>query len=256
MIKDFFNILTACMGYLSSREHLVLVFVAILLGGLCWLLCASYTKLWNKHFNVNAKHHILCGIAALCTIFFIYGFYSVRYLENLVHNVVGVWETNLLEDDEWADSTFEIAFYAVQRVDPAPFKRYREPKNGGSTIPLESSAAIQVCAETYVYEACESFATEYPFLNRLLKVRAGISREAIEEDIEEYFDEGHSIYPAEQAIDLAAWYIESELIAQAPTIVKKTRTVLFLLFLLIQAIPFGIIGYVAYKNLKIKQLYY
>ena len=256
MIKDFFSILTSCVDYLSTKEHLLLLFISILFGGICWLLCASYTKLWNKHFYVKTKHHILCGIAALLTIFFVYGFYSVRYLEDLAIDVVEKWEISLLEDNEWANITFEKAFYAVKKVDPASFKGYREPKNGGQTVPLETQVAVQTFAETYVYEACESFATEYSFLNRLLKVKAGISKEVIGDDINDYFDEGHEIYPAEQAIDLAAWYIESELIAQAPAIVNKTRTVLSLLFLLIQIIPFSIIGYIAYRDLKVKRYNY
>ena len=253
MFSDFYNILTECAAYLSGKEKFILFIFSMLLGGVCWWCCASYTKLWHKQFYVKAQHHILCGIAALLTIAFVYGFYSIRYLEDLVYEIVEEWEDDLLDNYDWSEATFEKAFYATKAVDPTAFKRVREPKDGGQTIPLETQTAIQVCAETYVYEACASFASAYRFLNRFLKAKTGISKEAIKDDINNYFNAGHSVYPAEQAIELAAWYIETELIAQAPAIVKKTRTVLFLLFLLIQAIPFSIIGYVAYNNLKLKQ---
>jgi hypothetical protein len=64
---------------------------------------------------------------------------------------------------------------------------------------------------------------------------------------------GKSTYPAERAVDLASAYLQISLAEQAHRIVLMGRVVVLLGFLLLQAIPFGIIGYAAYQDLNIRR---
>lgn len=59
-------------------------------------------------------------------------------------------------------------------------------------------------------------------------------------------------YQVKDAVRLVAKTIREDLEKQAPRVVKLSRIILVILFLLVQLIPFGLIGYAAYKNLKIK----
>jgi len=59
-------------------------------------------------------------------------------------------------------------------------------------------------------------------------------------------------YQVKDAVKLVAKTISEDLKKQAPRVVKLSRMILVILFLLVQLIPFGFIGYAAYKNLKIK----
>lgn len=58
-------------------------------------------------------------------------------------------------------------------------------------------------------------------------------------------------YKISDAVALVSKTIRQDLISQTPRVVKLSRLVLFLLFIVIQCIPFGLIGYAAYRDLKI-----
>ena len=65
--------------------------------------------------------------------------------------------------------------------------------------------------------------------------------------------EGDNMYPAERAVDLASAYLQISLAEKAHRTVLIGRVVVFIAFLLLQAIPFGIIGYAAYQDLNIRR---
>jgi hypothetical protein len=54
----------------------------------------------------------------------------------------------------------------------------------------------------------------------------------------------------DHAVDLATRLIRGALVPQTDRAVYLSRTTAILLFLLFQAIPFSVIGYAAYKDLK------
>ena len=58
-------------------------------------------------------------------------------------------------------------------------------------------------------------------------------------------------YPPQKVVALSAEEIRGQLVQQTPRAVKFGRLIAVLLFFLIQAIPFGIIGYAAYKDIKV-----
>lgn len=255
MIRDFFDILSLCLSYLSGKQWFAVILIGILLAVVCWIICAYYTKLWNKRFHVRFKHHLLCGLAAVFTLVFTIYFYGAGNLGRLSVELIDYWEEDILSDDEWGSETFEKAYYAVKEIAPEAFRGIPAPDKRDAFIPLNTNKMQQMFVATYVKETCKTFGTEYPFLNSLLKANAGISEDVISKDITDYFKRTNDIYPAERAIKLATSYIKEGLIRQAPKTMRKARFILCMLFLLVQAIPFSVIGYVAYKDLKMKQYY-
>jgi hypothetical protein len=253
MIKDFFDVLSECISLLSAGQWTGVLMVSFVLAILCWVICVYYTKLWNKRFHVKAQHHFICGIAVALTFMFSIWYYAFGNLEGLVLNIVNEWEKALLEDGEWSDATFEQAYLAVEEIAPDAFHgRARPGEEDCSIIPLHTEEMIQTCVTIYVDAACESFGTKHPYLDMLIHAKSGISEETITQDIKAYF-ENEDTYPLERGIALAAEHIREELVRQAPETVAKTRWILFLLFVTVQLIPFGWIGYCAYKDLHIRQ---
>jgi hypothetical protein len=91
----------------------------------------------------------------------------------------------------------------------------------------------------------------------MLSARPGVSEDEIEYDIREYFrNNPGTMYPLERAVEIAAEHISESLLEQSPKTVWKTQLILIILFMVVQLIPFGTIGYFAYKDLKIGKYNY
>jgi len=250
MLKDFIEILLQCVSFTGIGILSGVVLLSLALGALCWIACSYYTRLWNKRFHVKLRHHLLCGIAALLTVIFTVLFYTVGNLEFIVNEMIDSWNEKLVENAQWHTQTYTIAFYAVKEQYPGEFRDVPEPGRKNSYIPFNNNSMIQTCVETYVNEACANFSTMHPLLDKMLSVRSGISEEKITKDIQDYFRTRKNVYPLNRAIVIAARHIRESLLEQSPKTVWKTRLILAALFLAVQLIPFGTIGYCAYKDLK------
>ncbi|MDR1130290.1 MAG: hypothetical protein LBK96_04850 [Prevotellaceae bacterium] len=256
MIKDFFDVLSECISDLTGKQWIGIIWASLGLAALCWFVCVYYTKLWNNRFHVKPRHHFICGIAVILTVLFTLSFRAFGNLEEIVCRTVDEWEEQLVTDDEWGNETFEQAYLAVEKVNPDAFRGLARPGEENCFIPIYTDEMTKTCVTAYVDAACGSFRTNHRYLNMLVHAEVGLSEEAITQDIVTYFKEtGKDRYPLERAVALAARYIREELVAQAPGTVAKTRWLLAFLFLLVQSVPFGWIGYCAYKDLRIRNEY-
>ena len=254
MVRDFFYIIAKCISSLNDSALLSTVFLALMLGALCWVACSYYTRLWNKRFRVKFPHHLLCAMAAVLTVIFTVQYRAVGNLENIVDDIIGKWSKHLLDDSDFKNKTYETAFYALKVLYSNEFKDVPAPDAKGTYIPVNNNDMKQICVEIYVKEACADFSTQRPFLDKMLRARPGISEEKILDDINDFFrNNPGTMYPLERAVKIAAKHIRENLLEQSPKTVWKTRLILIFLFLAAQMIPFGTIGYFAYKDLNIKQ---
>jgi hypothetical protein len=240
---------------MSAVEFFGALMTAFAMGALCWVACSYYTRLWNKRFRIRLQHHLLCAVAAVLTVIFTVHFRAVGNLTLIVDDIIDNWSEKLVEDSDFYNTTFETAYYAVKEDYPNEFTGVPEPGMGGSYIPLINDDMKQMCVETYVEAACSDFSTIHPFLNIMLSAQPGISEDEIKDDMREYFKTSPS-YPPERAIKIAAEHIRESLREQSPKTVWKTRWILAALFVLAQMLPFGTIGYFAYKDLKIAKVNY
>lgn len=237
---------------MSNEVLLGTVLLALALGGLCWIVCSFYTRLWNKHFRVKFQHHLICAVAAVLTITFIVQYRAVGNLAYIVDNIIDDWHEHLIDDYDFHRTTYATAFFTLKERFPSAFIGVPKPHEENSFIPFNTDEMMQICVEIYVNEACSNFLTAHPFLNLILKARPGVSEDDIKEDIRTFFlSNPGQRYPLVRAVSIAAKHIRENLLEQSPETVWKTRLILVLLFLVVQLVPFGIIGYFAYKDLKI-----
>ena len=106
----------------------------------------------------------------------------------------------------------------------------------------------------YAAEACEHFDNEHPFLSKIIWSNPSQATTNIAEDVTAYFKQNpKSFYSAEKAISIAADTIKTELDKQTPRTVTLSRIALVIFYLFVMAIPLGLIGYAAYKDIRIRK---
>jgi lysylphosphatidylglycerol synthetase-like protein (DUF2156 family) len=66
--------------FMSHRRECVAVLsVAAVLALGCWYTATHYSRLWNLHFRSTPSHHVLCALAAVCTLVFAVFFASMSW---------------------------------------------------------------------------------------------------------------------------------------------------------------------------------
>jgi hypothetical protein len=252
MLTDLFSLLFGCIPIFMLKEpgsFRVTVLIGILLAGLCWYVCSVYTRLWNKKYHITLTHHVLCGFATLCTLFFTILFASLAYTKDAALASISLWQAQLNSDQAWAERTFARAYDKVKDLGVEDFSNAPPPGSPGSLIPTNSDEARQTAASTYSNEACRHFDAKRPFLSKVVWSSPGVPSDIIFQDVRKWHETNPN-YPPARAIEIAANQIKEGLNPQAPRVISLSRLSVSGLFLLIQAVPFGLIGWAAYRDIK------
>jgi len=228
-----------------------LIFAALLSFGF-WILCGFYSRLWNLRFKISPTHHLICAIAALCTFVFTVTFFALKYSEEVAVLAVKHWQNSINSDHHWQTEVFVKAYDSVKAFDAENFSGYPSPAEGGSTIPSKYDSTKKNIASIYASAAVDNFNNAHHYLSKFLWADSTQSAETINRELVDFFQKNPSEkYDLSGAVNLAAAHIQQGLTQQIPRFVLTLRVFLIAFFMLIQAIPFGIIGYSAYKDLKI-----
>jgi len=227
------------------------ILAGIVLAALCWYGCYAYTRLWNTRFHVKPLHHLLCGLAALITLAFAMLFPALAYVREAGEASIAAWEATINRDTIWAGLTFRSAYQAVRKLGIEDFAGVPEPGSLRSWIPTTHDESRQTAASVYASSACSHFARSRPFLSKLVWARPGIPADVVFADVRRWHRTNPN-YPPERAIGLAVEQIRAGLVAQVPRIVTVSRTLTIVLFLLAQAVPFGLVGWAAYRDIKVR----
>jgi hypothetical protein len=254
-LRDFFYILFDCIAKLEHdafRTFLFTLTIGILLGIGSWILCSLYSRLWNLRYRITITHHILCGIAALLTILFTLSYVSLRYTKDIAYSIIDGWQQEIKSDLRWHSKTFRSAYDKVKMLGVENFSRYPHPNEGGRLMPLTKSVSRKTVATIYATKAVQHFKSSHPYLGMILRAYPDISIQIINDDVDRFFA-AHpgGTYSTEDAVDLAAKHIKSGLDIQVPRVVTISRELIVILFLLVQFIPFGLIGLAAYRDVKV-----
>ena len=225
--------------------------VGLLLAGLCWYGCYTYSRLWNRRFHVKPVHHVLCAVAALITLLFSILYPALGYVREAGEVSITLWETTIRRDGVWAATTFRNAYAAVKRLGLEDFRAVPQPGIPGSWIPTTNDRSRQAAASAYASSACIHFARSRPFLSKVVWARPGIPADVVFEDVHRWHQRNPN-YPPERAIGLAVEQIHAGLIAQVPRLVTISRMLAVILFFLAQAVPFGLVGWAAYRDIKVR----
>ena len=240
----------------QDRAYFAMVLVAaFVLAGLSWYLCNNYVKLWNRRFRLTATHHVLTIIASVLTFFFVLAFGGLKYMQEVSDGIVTLWEGyEIKADTQWSSATFKEAYYKVKDLKSEDFSKVPAPENGGSFIPASKKVSQEAAAKVYATAACTHFDEEHPFLGKIIWSDSDQPTDNIAGDVMSYFSQNPgSSYSSEKAIDIAADTIKTQLREQTPRTVTLSRIGLVILYLLVMAIPLGLIGYAAYKDIRIQK---
>lgn len=251
-IKDILAIIYYGLGKLSPTAIALTFFLALIFSVGCYLLCTNYSRLWNKSFQKTATHNVLSIMAAVLTFFFVLAFVSFTFFKEVSQLMILKWQATINLDAKWQDATFKKAYQAVksccENTEPFQLAEFRN----GSLVPLNTTQAKEVFARVYADNGSKHFENTHPFLSKIIWSSPQIAQASLEEDIRSYFTGGNEPYNASRAIELVATKIKGELTKQTPRVVTLSRVVLIILFLIAQAIPFGLIGIAAYNSLKVR----
>lgn len=252
MFQNFIDIVTE--GLFMDGTGMLLLWIAVALGfsTLCWWICTHYTKLWNKRYNVKSGFHVICSISAIITFFTVLSYIGLKNMKLVAERMVEEWEYDVVNDGDLQNESFIMAYEAVADSGLEKMDGYPSPFLGGNFIPMEHEETRLLVSSIYAGNACDDFHREYPFLGWFLKTDKGVPTELIAADQEAFFKKRYGFaitYPLERGFNLGVRHISNQLQKQTPRIVSVTRLWLVLVFLIIQLIPFGIIGFLAYKDL-------
>ncbi len=249
-LADFFSITLSGLHALKPSSFLAAFTGALLLACGCFVFCTYYTRLWNKKYQITSSYQILSVITSVFAFIFILtliGFSNYKYV---MEANINAWADNLKTNGPWKASTFQEAYYKVKATGLEDFTNYQDPNR---TIPASKPESQQLCANVFSNEACTNFKQVHPLLAKIAWAKSGIPAEVLKDSISSFFYEHPgSMYQAENAVTLVSNIIKDELVAQIPRFMRIVKTIIIFLFLIIELIPFSLIGYAAYNDLKIK----
>jgi hypothetical protein len=256
LLKDLFILLLTCIEKLAALEAFnfrAVLIIGFLLGIACWVACSYYSRLWNLRYRITITHHILCGIAAILTFVFTLVFSGLQYTKEAASVLIDVWQKFEIKlDDSWKQQTFEKAYNKVKALGIEDFSKYPPPTQGGRVIPTTKNESYNAVATIYANEAVQHFKEAHSYLSKILWAESDIPAQVIHGDIERFFKANRGgTYSTEEAVILAANLIKQGLDLQVPRVVTISQIITVILFFFVQSVPFGLIGYSAYKDLKI-----
>jgi hypothetical protein len=108
------------------------------------------------------------------------------------------------------------------------------------------------CAQAYAHGAAVHFKSQRPFLNSAIQANSGVPVEVLQADLRAFFAGGGQSYPAQKGIQLVAAKIKDGLQVHLPRIVRVFRSCLVGIFVLGQLVAFGLVGWAAYRDLKVR----
>jgi hypothetical protein len=239
----------------SAGGFFLTVIVAVLLGGLCWYAATQYTKLWNLRYTPTMAAHVLCAFAAVLTTLFTVAFVSLDYAKNIALDHVNAWHKAINADTKFLNDTYVDVYYAVKKQGVEQFTaRNPPPDQPNSSIPMNHDETQVFVGKFYADAAVNHFRKTNPVLSRLIwPGNEAVPVELIHKDMSTFFStkrDPKANYNLNHGLDIAADLFRKNLETQAPQVVTKTRWRITLLFLMVQLIPFGLIGYAAYQDLK------
>lgn len=251
MVRNFIQIVADGLRLDGTAWLFVYILIAAGFSALVWWACTHYTKLWNRVYEVTPSFHILCGVASVITFGATLGFIGLKNLRPVAERMVAEWAEEVVDDDALSQLCFRDAYYAIKDAGLEDMRGYRTPEGGGDLIPISRKETQILVGQIYAGNACRDFSACYPFIGHFLKAEEGVPAEIIAQDVNQFFRGGRGrTYPLEQGFVLAIEKISSDLQSQCGRIVRTCRGWLVLIFLLVQLIPFGLIGYLAYKELS------
>lgn len=250
--------------WISARnEFFIACVVGAILAGLFWWLTHYIALNFNRRYSSYPQYYLFCGSAATVTLCCTLLFFAFRFTGDVAERIVTSWETALEIDTEWSDETFRKAYEAVYELRDAAGKRLEDftgkphPDSGDEVlIPTHHEESKLLAAQVYAQEAVKHFTVNHPLLSKILRVHTKETAQAIYRDIKQFFsrsqEAGKKNYPVMEAVRLAKNVMRQSMIGQIPRVMLISRSVLVLLFLLVQGIILSLLIRSALADINVR----
>ncbi|KIE59312.1 hypothetical protein A946_00945 [Methylacidiphilum kamchatkense Kam1] len=249
--KIFFWLLSASFSYMLKKELPLFFYsmaIGALLGAVCWIIASTYTLLWNKKFRANPIHHFFCGLAALATTLFVICFFSLKYSKEVGKLIVFNWASKILKDSRWEDWTLAQSYEAIRVSGREKFL----PPPQAQFVPLIDPYSRAIVANIYARNAAYDFSKNHPALSLIIRPDVSVPSRALLQDMNAFFQSSPQVYPVDRALKIVTYYLISILDSQMGRLVVLSRSILALLFVVFQLIPFSLIGWAAYQDIRVR----
>jgi hypothetical protein len=247
--------LVALVDELKTQNFIqfrVVFVAALLLAAGMWVFCSFFSRLWNRHYHLTAWHHVLCFFAAAATFFVVLLYPSLEYLKPFAYASVQSWQSELNRNNGLWNEVIRKCRKACESMG---IKQGSDPLiiSTGTTTPSgKTISGIKKVSQIHAQAIVENFIRERPGLSLILSARGRNAQEAINKEMEDYFEKNPmSTMNQGIIINEGGNVIRRDLDQQIPKIVPYARTGLILVFLFFQGIPFGIIAIASYRDIKV-----
>lgn len=252
---DFLRVCLDCVSMLSGGALINALLVAVLLTGLCWFGAAHYTRLWNTQFHTKAIHHWFCGIAAGIAFVFVIVWFALAEMNVVTAATVQLWGQKM-EDNSGELFAQQKAFMEDYAKKKGVWERYKNDFTS-EEYPTIDQVSLEGVARLTSEALLADFARTHPFYYTILV--PGAVTEAYIQNYQEFREKDKtSSYPVggplakagNHGIPFCVSVITQDLLSKSPRIVFFARLTLVGLFILVEAVPFLLIGYAAAKDIK------
>lgn len=262
IVVEFFQIVFDCVrkffgdGISFSNMNILTYKLALFLGialtsiFLGWATYRS-SMLWNKKVTDIALYRWPAGLSFALSLLFAISFFSLGYLHEVVIDRTEEWKGYIKDDSDWSTNTFKITYDMLKRLGEEDFKDYPPPEAGGHKIPLYYESSRRITAQSYVEEATKHFKENHPYLSLILKTDLDIPENKIYQDSATFFKENPGqTYQLIDAIRIAADELKAGFDRRIPPLIKITRIYLVIIFSVMMAVIYLVIGIIAYRDIK------
>jgi hypothetical protein len=235
------------------------VLAGIGLAALCWFVTVFYTRLWNTRYRPGLVHHLLCGIAALITMLFTIAYFALGYAQQAAENRVAAWKSALEEDCRrkggFSDRMMVVAYRAVQKSGLEDMEGFPPPGTrefeASSRYPENADGTRRLAAKLWAEAVLGNYKDNQQFLSTLVSPRRAPVEIWYNDEVAFRKRNLGNTYYVENGIEAVASDIRRDITAQAPRLIPQTRAILVTIFLFVQLIPFTLVGWGAYRDIKV-----
>ena len=253
-ILDIIDLVSSCIGKVVNirKDFLITLAIALFSSSLFGLIASNYTKLWNKKYRNRPIHYILFSLAGILTFLSVFIFSGLRYAEDVANIQVEKWSMDIRSNETWATKTFKEAYAAVVEMGEEDLSNYSEDVRQGKTIPLTLNSSKKKCGEVYSEAVYNDFKNNNPTLSKVVWADSKAPVKKVTTSMEVFFKENEeNVYDVSKVISITTQNIKEGLKEKTPNVVHFSRLSLIVIFLLFQLLAFGVVGYDAYKDLKL-----
>ncbi len=253
LIYDFLALARRSIEILASHrsEFVGTLGVAFILAGLGWYGATNYSKLWNLRFRTTLTHAVFCFIASLLTFVFAILFASFSYTQEAAESSIDDWAKTAVMDEVFLGAVAQRGYDQVKKLGIEDFSKVLP--HGG--YPLNKPESKKKNAEVFASSTVEYFIQKHPFLSKIVWTKEIVPQHTVDQivmRIIQFFESKHeSLLPPETEVQYAVEELKPLLREGAARVVPIARSIIAALFFLVQLIPFSLIGWVAWRDLKV-----